>query len=294
MPIPRLISGSAARIALGALVALSLIAGASAANADGKSAATAMPLTSIATGSITGSTTGAFSYYTFNYPGDGSVGTLTISISPSDPVTEVVVGANLYQNGSLLANMNSVGNPPGMNSVTFSSTTAAPVLVQVYNYSSGTPVSFQLQLNGVNQATPAPAATATPLIPALATPTLVSSAPQGDGSPSNPFALNGTATGQLPGNAAGSYVYYTYPVAGDGSTQTLHLTFSPGGGDVGTNVFVTVFQNGTQLVSLKGTTNDNNPPGVLPVSFVSSVAGPVLVQVGNFDATQTIDYTLSR
>jgi hypothetical protein len=289
-----LIRGSATRIALGALVALALVAGVSAANTDGKTAATAMPLTSIASGSITGSTTGAFSYYTFNYPGDGSVGTLTISITPSDPVTEIVVGANLYQNGTLLANMNAVGNPPGVNSVTFSSTTAGPVLVQVYNYSSSTPVSFQLQLSGVNQATPAPAATPTPLIPALATPTLVSSSPQGDGSPGNPFALSGTTTGQLPGNAAGSFVYFTYPIAGDGSTQTLHLTFSPRGGEVGTNVFVTVFQNGTQLVSVKGTTNENNPPGVLPVSFVSSVAGPVLVQIGNYDATQTIDYTLSR
>jgi hypothetical protein len=294
MPIPRLFNGYVARIALGALVALSLIAGVSAANADGKSPASAMPLSTIASGSLAGSTSGSFSYFTFNYPGDGSTGTLTLSITPSDPVTEGVVGTNLYHNGTLLATMNAVGSTPGVNAVTFSSTTPGSVLVQVYNYSSGTPVNFQLQLAGVNQATPAPVATATPLNPALATPTAISSSTSGDGSSGHPFALNGNATGQLPGNSAGSFVYHTFASTGDGSTQTLHFTFSPGGADVGTGVFVTVFQNGTQLASVKATDNQGNPPGIVPVSFISSIAGPVLVQIGNYSPTQTIDYTLSR
>jgi hypothetical protein len=294
MVIPRLMKTNTIRLALGALVAMSLVAGVSAANADGKTAASALPLSGIATGSITGAVSGSFNYYTFNYPGDRSTGTLTISITPSDPVTEGVVGTNLYQNGTLLANMNAVGSTPGVNSVTFSSTTAAPVLVQVYNYSSGTPVSFQLQLAGVNQATPAPAATATPEIAALNTPTAVSSSTSGDGSPANPFTLNGSATGQLPGNSAGSYVYYTFPSAGDGSTQTLHFTFSPPGRNVGVGVFVTVFQNGTQLVSVPATQNAGNQNGIVPVSFISTVAGPILVQIGNFNALQTIDYSLSR
>jgi hypothetical protein len=294
MRLPRLNLGQVIPPILVALVALSLVAGASAATADGKSAATAFHLAGTATGTITGSGAGSFQYYTFNYPGDGSTGTLTISITPNDPVTEAVLGANLYQSGSTLASLNAVGTNPGVNAVTFSSTTAGPVLVQVYNYSSGTPVNFQLQLSGVNQSTPTPVPPTETPIPAFATPTQISSSTTGDGSPGNPFAFNGRATGQLVGNSAGSFVYYTMPYAGDGSVQTLTFTFSPPGRNVGNAVVVSVFQNGTQLTSVQATQNLGNPPGVVPVSFSSTVAGPVLIQLGNYNPMPTISYTLSR
>src|SRR5262249_31260269 len=160
------------------------------------------------------------------------------------------------------------------------STTRGPVLVQVYNYSNGTTVNYQLQLSGVNQAPPPPVMPTETIIPALATPTQISSSTTGDGSPSNPFAFNGSATGQLVGNSAGSFVYYTMAYPGDGSTQSLTFNYSPPGANVGNAVGVSVFQNGTQLTSVKATDNKGNPPGVVPVSFSSTVAGPVLIQIG--------------
>jgi hypothetical protein len=178
--------------------------------------------------------------------------------------------------------------------VTFSSSTAGPVLVQVYNYSNGTPVNFQLQLSGVNQSTPAPAAPTETPIAAFDTPTAISSSTSGDGSPSHPFAFNGSATGQLPGNSAGSFVYYTMPYAGNGAIQSFTFNYSPPGAHVGNAVDVTVFQNGTQLTSVKATQNLGNAPGVVPVSFSSAVAGPVLIQIGNYNPLVTIDYSLSH
>src|SRR5262249_19084597 len=128
-----------------------------------------------------------------------------------------------------------------------------------------------------------------------ATPTTISSSTSGDGSPSNPFAFNGSSvTGQLPGNSAGSFVYYTMPYPGNGTVQTLTFHYSPPGANVGNAVDVAVFQNGTQLTSVQATQNLGNSPGVVPVSFSSSAAGPVLIQVGNYNPMQTIDYSLSR
>src|SRR5262252_3236458 len=106
MYFPRLSSRHVLRAAAGAAVALSVVASAMAANADGKSPATAMPLSGIATGSLTGSTAGAYDYFTFNYPGDGSIATISFSVTPNDPVTMSSFGVNVYQGSTLLASNN--------------------------------------------------------------------------------------------------------------------------------------------------------------------------------------------
>lgn len=278
-----------------AVVALSLTTGALAANDGGQSAASAVPLSNVATGHIVGSSAGSFGYYSFYYRGDGSVGTLTFSIHPVDPVTEGFLGINLYQAGNLLANASAVGPTPGVNAVTFSSTTAGPVLVQVWDYGNGVAADYQLQLSGVNQTvpTPAPTVVATPVpVDIYQLPT--STAAGGDGSPAKPYVLNGTVSGTLPGNVAGRFVYYSLPYPGDGSTQNLQFDFSPGGRETGIGVFVTVYQNGTQLTTVQAVHNQGNAPGIVPVTYSSTVAGPVLIQLGNYNQMTTISYMLSR
>jgi hypothetical protein len=295
MNLPRLLSRRIFLSTFAATIALSVATAALAANADGKTASTAIPLNNVVSGNLVGSTAGAFAYYTFNYPGDGSTGTLTLSITPSDPVTEGFLGINVYQAGLQIASENVVGTTPGVRSVTFATTTAGPVLVQVWNYGAGLSASYQLQLSGVNQnATPVVAQpTASPAPPAFGqAPT--SNAPSGDGSAANPFPLSGSLTGILPGNASGNFVYFTVPSTGDGSIQTIQFDFTPGGADVGTGVFVNVYQNGVQLSAVHATNNNGNPPGVVPVTYSSTVAGPVLIQVGNYNPSTTISYTISH
>jgi hypothetical protein len=273
------------------------VSAALAANADGKSPTSALPLTGIASGSLTGSTSGAYDYYTFNYPGDGSIATLAYSVAPNDPVTISVTGVNVYQNGTLLATNNAVGNPPGSSSVDFSSTTSGPILVQVYNYGPSLPANFQLQLNGVAGAsaspTPAPAAPGPQGTPA-ATPAPAPAPLVGDGSAAKPFELKTSASGTLAGNVAGNYVNYSLPYAGDGSTQTINFTFSPNGPDTANGIFINVYQNGTTLSAVQGNDNGSNLPGNVMVQFSSTTAGPVVIQVGNYNPSGAINYTISH
>jgi hypothetical protein len=294
MKIPHISTGRIVRSAAGAVVALSLVTSAMAANVDGKSAASALPLKGIASGSITGSTSGAYTFYTFDYPGDGSTATLAYTIGPADPVTENVVGVNIYQGGNLVATGNGVGNPPGTNSIFFSSTTPGPALVEVYDYGNGTPASFQLSLSGVNAAAPVPSVPSTTTAP-VSTPVPAAAAPQaGNGTSSKPFELKGSLSGTLAGSSGGDYAFYTLDYPGDGSFQTIQFNFSPNGPDSANAVFINVYQNGTLLSSVQGNNNGSNSPGQVPVQFTSTVAGPVLIQVANYNPTGAISYTISH
>ena len=274
------------RIGAGLALALGLAATAVAATPDGKTAATALTLSTStpASGSLVGSGAGSFAYYTFNYPGDGSIGTLTLTVSPTDTATLNAVGVNVFQNGNQITQATALGSTPGTNAVTFSSTTPGPILVQVYNYNPGVNASYRLSLSDVNTTPSAtPVATVTPR--AIATPT-------SGGTATNPATLSTSASGTLAGNTAGNFTYYTFSIPGDGSTQTLTLNFSPGGIDVGNALVLSVFQNGTTLVTANG--GQASAPGQLSVSFSSTTAGPVLVQIGNYNPSPTISYTISR
>lgn len=269
------------------VLALGVVTGAAAASNDGKTAATAMSLSGTVVGNLTGSAAGAFDYYTFTYPGDGSTATLSLSFTPNDPTVSNAVGVALWQGGTEVTSMNGVGSTPGSNSVTFSSTTSGPVLVQVYNYDDGVPVRFALNLTGVAStgATPSRAA------PSTSAPATSSASTSADGSASRPFALTRAMSGSLPGNSAGSYVYYSRPYPGDGSTASVTFTFSPNGADVANGVYVVVYQNGSEIASAHGT--DATTPGSLTLAYSSTTSGPVVLQLGNYNPTSTITYSIS-
>lgn len=276
------------RLGAGLLLALGVAATAAAATPDGKTAATALPLslTAGASGSLTGSAAGSYAYYTFDYPGNGSVGTLAITVSPAEPTLENAVGATLYQAGLTLATMNAVSPTPGMNAVTFSSSTKGPVLIVVYNYDQGATATYHLALSGVAAPSTTIAPTPTPSFGPSPTPL-----PAGATS-NTPHALTGSASGTLPGNPAGSFAFYTVDYPGDGSVQTVTLTFSPGGVNVGNAIVLSAFQNGTTLASLNG--SHGTSPGVLPISYSSTTKGPVLIQIANYNPSPTISYTISK
>ncbi len=274
------------RLVAGVVLAFGLSANALAAQPDGQSPETALPLSGTVSGNVTGSTGGTFVYYTFNYPGDESVGTLTLTFSPGDQATANGIGVTLWQAGSKLVTLGGLSSAFGTNSLTFSSKTAGPILAQVFNYNPGVSVAYQLTLAGVDQSaapvpTPAPTATVGP----------APSAPA-DGSPARPFPLTSPHADVLPGSPTGNFVYFTLDYPGDGSQQSVTLDFSPGSADVANAVFVTVYQNGTKLAAGQGTQTPT--PGHLVVNFSSQTAGPVLVELANYNMMFTINYTMSR
>ena len=123
-------------------------------------------------------------------------------------------------------------------------------------------------------------------------PIAVATAVGGSGTASSPYVLLGSASGILPGNDDGSYVYYTLPYAGDGSSQTITLGFSPMGHDVGDAVYLLLYQDGNLLASRSAV--DSPTLGEIKASFSSSTAGSLLIQVGNYNPWSTISYTISR
>src|SRR5262249_1566028 len=154
-----------------------------------------------------------------------------------------------------------------------------------YNYGPGLPANFQIQLSGVAGAsvkpTPAPAAPATSTAPTAA-PVV------GDGSAAKPFELKTSATGSLPGNVSGNFVTYSVPYTGYGSEQTVTLSFPPNGPDTANGIFINVFQNGQTLSTFQGNDNGSNPTGTVTIQFSSATAGPVDVQIGNYNPSGAI------
>jgi hypothetical protein len=241
---------------------------------DGESPEGAIPLTTTQTDDFIGDIGGAFRYFTLDYGALGRVGKLNIKISPGYPGTSNAVGLNLWKDGSLVATGSALGSSalgasPGTNSIDFTAPTTGTILVQVYNYAHGSNVSFQLDLSWID-----PPDAMSGITPALAS---------GDGS----NALSGT----LAGNRGGSFIHREFWSPGDGSTQAVALSITPRGPDVGSAVFLNLYQNGALLASGKGVDAHS---GVLTVNFPAVVAGPVLVQVDNQNDGTAITYALSQ
>jgi hypothetical protein len=119
-------------------------------SAGGQTASTAVafPSTLSVAGTLTGSAGGAYTYYTFNSPANGATGSVTLVVSPRDPVTDTNVGVSLWQGGSAIASINALGSTPGVNSAGFPLTTAGPVVVQVSNYGRGMPATYTVVISG--------------------------------------------------------------------------------------------------------------------------------------------------
>ena len=251
-------------------------------NATAGAAGSTLTSTQPVTGQLTGKSAGAFNTYTINYPGGSVVGTIHLTTDTNNPATNNAFGVNVYQGSTKLATMNAAGNPPGTNAVTFSSATQGPVTVQVYNYADGKTVSYQLSLSGITTTGPSVSTTQS------STGGTTSSSGSNSGGGSS-LTRGGSVTGTLVGNRGGSYATYTvdYPTAS--STQTLTLDFTPS--DAASGVYVTVLQNGSTLIKAQGTQESH--PGHLTVNYSSTTAGPVQIQIGNFNQNRTISYTLS-
>jgi hypothetical protein len=87
-------------------------------------------------------------------------------------------------------------------------------------------------------------------------------------------------------------VYYWLPPAIAGQSQAISLAFTPGGADVGSGVFLSLYQDGQLLTH--GQASGGEAPGCLTLHFAPSSASPVLVQLANYNPTGTIHYSLRR
>ncbi len=96
-------------------------------------------------GTLIGNPAGAFVMYEIAYPGDEVKLTVELRYSPADTVTSSAFGLNVYSYGGFSGR----GEPkadgePGVFEFSYSSADATTLVVQVYNYLDGWPVSFTL------------------------------------------------------------------------------------------------------------------------------------------------------
>jgi hypothetical protein len=146
---------SAKRWLVGVATALVLVGVAGgtalAAPADGKTGSTPLPIAVSVTpapvsGQILGNSGGSFEYYAYSYAGQNALQKITISINSDNFEVDNAVGVTLWDSmGNEIGTLNSLGDTPGTNSLTFSSETAGQVLVQVFNYSDS-PVNYSVMI----------------------------------------------------------------------------------------------------------------------------------------------------
>jgi hypothetical protein len=256
-------------LGIGLVFALGLISPAVAAGAEeGDTPESATPLTAPVSDEIAGDVAGSFEYFTIDYGDHGRIGRLTLHLTGDiGPGVAEAVGVNLWKDGSLVATGSAVNsNPqlrlaPGTNIITFAAPTGGDILVQLYNYNAGLEVNYDMAL-------------------------------EWDASSVGPEeAPDGPLSGMLKGNPGGSFANYELWSPGDGSTQAVALTFAPSGMDVGSAVFVNLYQNGAMIASGKGS---EAVSGVMTLQFVANTPGPVEVQIDNQSNGASISYTVSQ
>lgn len=95
-------------------------------------------------GSLVGNRGGAFAYYTFYYPGDGSTVRLSATFWPADEWLNRGQGFNVYWDGRLIARSHPKRDDIARQTAEFSSALAGTFVIQVYNYNPGVTTHYTL------------------------------------------------------------------------------------------------------------------------------------------------------
>jgi hypothetical protein len=230
-------------------------------------------------GSITGSSAGAFNYYTLHYPGGNSPMAISMNYHPPYSGTGNGVGFTLYRNvptGPIFVATSSVSSQDvngATTSATITGASAADYQLQVFNYWPGVTISYGITTTGL--AGPAPAATGnTDAAHAI----VLTSARPG-------------ATATLGGNRGGSYNYYLVSYPGNMSTLDVSVTYRGTVTSALSNWGFQVYQ-GSTLQATVTAANDGN--GVFSATWSYQNQNPTTfgIQVFNFDPTTTANYVI--
>lgn len=280
---PRTLARNIAVVSVAALLALPGAAGAAGNGSTTTSPSGGpAPFTGAVQGKLGGSNAAAQDYQ-FDYPGDGSQVTLNLSVDNPFPLEVGAAGFSVTLPDKTTAS--NTDPSPTTGTLTFSSATAGPVLIHVFDYDSANPINFTLTPQGLptaatgmaapSQTGSAVAATTAPAPQATATTT-----------PANGSELTGAIQGKLgAGNGSTRDLTISYP--GDGSQIVLSMSVDdPYPLETGAAGFKVTMPDGT-------TANATDPsPSTATLTVSSTTAGTIRVQVFNFDDAHPISYTL--
>jgi len=97
-------------------------------------------------GAVIGDRAGAFAAHTIQSSGDGEDITVTMTVSPADPLFSVAFGLNVYSpSGQLVAVAAETGDQ-GVREATWASDAEGSYYLQVYNYSDGVVMYYTLEV----------------------------------------------------------------------------------------------------------------------------------------------------
>lgn len=227
-----------------------------------------------AEGTLTGSASGAFNYFTVEYPGGDTVLRVGLSVTPSNVLEPGAYGFNVYEGEALLASGNEVERTPSSATKTATVSRRAPgvLIVQVYNYRDGETAAYTLGVDGA-------AGAAADAI--------------GNNAPESSLHLS-SAQAAYRGSVRGSggFAYYGFNYQGGGEPVTLVLGFKPGygitAGGVGLNLY-----RGADLAATSTTTEGaSSGSGVSIVTFDHYEAGYIGVLLFNYTNDIPVEYTL--
>ncbi len=228
-------------------------------------------------GTLAGSAAGSFAYYQVEYPGNAADVRIQVTFGPHDPTISPQIGLNVYgPNGYQGKGDMQEG---GYLEVSYASDEAASLLVQVYNYSDQA-MPYSVTVTGL----PATRAAAAPETTVTTTTTETTPAAE----QKTTSAVN--VSNMIVGSLAGAFGNHPFQYAGDGSSVTVTMNFSPADPSFrGAFGFTVYGPNGNVIANGA----ENSTLGQLTATFSSDVAGQYLILVYNYTDGVPLTYTLT-
>jgi hypothetical protein len=229
------------------------------------------------TGTLVGTSGGAFNKYVLQYPGGDQSVTITMDYSPWSPNWNYGIGFQVYDpSGTLIGEGAPVSGQPMELSMTFAADTPGNYTVAVQDYFPGFSMNYTLQVQGLQ--------------PASATSSLGSALTPVAHIQALPSLNNQARSGVLGGNPAGAFDKYVLQYPGGDQPVTITMNFSPYTPDWGYGIGFQVYDPNGQLVG-EGSPVSGQPME-LSMTLTSDTAGNYVVAVQNYYFDFTINYSL--
>ncbi len=234
---------------------------------------------------LVGSTGGAYRFYQIHYQGANAPVLVSLNASNYGSAGSQAFGFNLYGPSGLSFAGSTVQSGSNTSTAQFTLTNPAAmdVLIQVYNYTNGMPISFTLTVFGLSGGSSAGLVARNNTSPDQAL---------------NVTTINASLGGSLVGSAAGAFHYYTLRYPGGNSSLTITMNVTPvytGQGQAyGFNVYRANPSNGqTTLVASGVPVAQDAYSMTLSATITERSAATYLLQVLNYWPGTSISYGIT-
>lgn len=234
------------------------------------------------TGILPGAAAGSFAFFAVDYPGGEQELVIRMTPRPADPSVANQIAFNVYGPDGLIGTSGvALEGDPSVREFRYTDSQPVRLLVQLFNYTMTTTITYSMVATGISAAQATP--TVTPATPHAATPP----------SPAPPDTLpeaGPPTTGTLVGSLGGAFATFSLPYAGDGSSVTVEAVVSPDDPVLANAVGINIYAPDGHLVA-EGTTRAT--PGRRRATFASDVGGTYTIQLFNYSDGVPVTFDLS-